>query len=108
MFQLKEQIHRSTGLPPHAQRLMIGARDVDRTAQAVAELLPAATEPTGEPPEIGLIVREYDRHEMQAAYHIRAVWNRWRPAAKRQHERDLREHEAATRIAAFMRRRGRG
>merc|ERR1712031_117325 len=100
-FQLKEYIHKSVGIPPHSQRLMISEKEVDRNGQAVRELLPSACEgPVEEPPEIGLIIREYHRQEMQAAARIEGVWKRRRPTLARRE----REQEAATRIASFIRR----
>merc|ERR1711904_245127 len=70
VFQLKECIQKSLGIAPHNQKLLVGAEELNRKGQMVSAVFP------GHSMEVGLVAREYDRQEMQAAWCIEAIWKR--------------------------------
>lgn len=121
VHQLKELIQKSSGIPVHNQRLltMDGSVELCKKGEEVMEAL------EGRPLQVSLIVRQYQRREMQAAWIIEGIWKRRRGAWRRRNHneeeeddveqerglvervRDQMQHEAAAHIAAFWRRRTR-
>eukprot|EP00440_Ansanella_granifera_P048717 gb/GFBE01052784.1/.p1 GENE.gb/GFBE01052784.1/~~gb/GFBE01052784.1/.p1 ORF type:complete len:129 (+),score=26.26 gb/GFBE01052784.1/:1-387(+) len=90
VLQLKESIARETGIPHTDQRLLSTSGDELRLrGQAIGEVLDA------EAPEVALVVRQYDRKEMQAAWLIEGIWKRNR--------RHYQQRMAASHIANFWR-----
>jgi hypothetical protein len=93
VLQLKELIEKSVGIPAHDQRLMTmdASRELSKKSEEVREAL------DGRSPEVAVMVRQYQRREMQAAWLIEGIWKRRRAAFV------LRTHEAAARIGTFWR-----
>uniref|UniRef100_A0A7S4QAQ1 Ubiquitin-like domain-containing protein n=1 Tax=Alexandrium monilatum TaxID=311494 RepID=A0A7S4QAQ1_9DINO len=91
VLQIKEYVEQKVGVPWHDQRLLAHGRELQRRGETITEAL------GGLEPEVMLMVRQYERREMQAAWLIEGIWKRNR--------RHYQENLAATRIAAFWRRR---
>mmetsp|Transcript_143172 Transcript_143172/g.252699 ORF Transcript_143172/g.252699 Transcript_143172/m.252699 type:complete len:120 (+) Transcript_143172:85-444(+) len=91
VLQLKELIEKQVGVPWHDQRLLAEGCELRRRGDAIGDVLNL------ENPEVALVVRQYERKEMQAAWLIEAIWKRNR--------RNYQENAAASRIAAFWRQR---
>mmetsp|Transcript_10595 Transcript_10595/g.21877 ORF Transcript_10595/g.21877 Transcript_10595/m.21877 type:complete len:145 (-) Transcript_10595:165-599(-) len=73
VLQLKERIHASTGIPVHTQRLLLGTDELERKGQLVSEVFAGRGDP-----EVALVLRDYQRREMQAAWLIEGMWRRRR------------------------------
>mmetsp|Transcript_30879 Transcript_30879/g.72068 ORF Transcript_30879/g.72068 Transcript_30879/m.72068 type:complete len:129 (+) Transcript_30879:135-521(+) len=74
VWQVREYIEKATGIPRHTQRLLIGAEECNRRGELMLDCL------AGRCPEVQLVVREYARREMQAAWLIEGWWNRRKTA----------------------------
>mmetsp|Transcript_9381 Transcript_9381/g.20860 ORF Transcript_9381/g.20860 Transcript_9381/m.20860 type:complete len:159 (+) Transcript_9381:53-529(+) len=71
VLQLREKIQAATGIQWNFQRILVGGRELQTRDQTVLKALDGAA-------KVELVVRRYDRQEMQAAWLIEGVWRRRR------------------------------
>jgi len=94
VLRLRECIQNAVGIPWHDQRLFVGSVELNKRDLPMADVL------DGKAPEVAVMVRKYERQEMQAAWLIEGIWKRRRQA--RGHE-DAIANAAARRIGDFWR-----